>query len=79
VPCFRQKKLMRLKQKGSSMLKKELNVIKIVKGLRDLKILAKHYLIDDKIQFNVNHNKRNVIKIDSSASDGSNFDLGIDP
>ena len=70
---------MRLKQKGSSMLKKELNVIKIVKGLRDLKILAKHYLIDDKIQFNVNHNKRNVIKIDSSASDGSNFDLGIDP
>jgi len=61
------------------MLKKELNVIKIVKGLRDLKILAKHYLIDDKIQFNVNHNKRNVIKIDSSASDGSNFDLGIDP
>jgi hypothetical protein len=70
---------MRLKQKGSSMLKKELNVIKIVKGLRDLKILAKHYLIDDKIQFNVNQNKRNVIKIDSSASDGSNFDLGIDP
>ena len=61
------------------MLKKELNVIKIVKGLRDLKILAKHYLIDDKIQFNVNQNKRNVIKIDSSASDGSNFDLGIDP
>jgi len=70
---------MRLKQKGSSMLKKELNVIKIVKGLRDLKILAKHYLIDDKVQFNVNQNKRNVIKIDSSASDGSNFDLGIDP
>ena len=60
------------------MLKKELNVIKIVKGLRDLKILAKHYLIDDKIQFNVNQNKRNVIKIDSSASDGSDFDLGID-
>ena len=70
---------MRLKQKGSSMLKKELNVIKIVKGLRDLKILAKHYLIDDKVQFNVNQNKRNVIKIDSSASDGSDFDLGIDP
>lgn len=61
------------------MLKKELNVIKIVKGLRDLKIFAKHYLIDDKIQFNVNQNKRNIIKIDSSASDGSNFDLGIDP
>ena len=61
------------------MLKKELNVIKIVKGLRDLKILAKHFLIDDKVQFNVNQNKRNVIKIDSSASDGSDFDLGIDP
>ena len=53
-------------------------MVKIVKGLRDLKILAKHYLIDDKVQFNVNNNKRNVIKIDSSASSGSEFDLGID-
>lgn len=68
---------MRLKQKGSSMLKKELNMVKIVKGLRDLKILAKHYLIYDKIKFNIDHNQRNIIKIDSSASDNSKYDLGV--
>lgn len=60
------------------MLKKELNVIKIIKGIRDIKIFIKNYLMEDKIKFNINNNKRNVIKIDSSASDGSEFDLGID-
>ena len=68
---------MKLKSMGSSLIKKELNVVKIIRSIRDIKIFLKNYLIDEKMKFNVNHNKRNVIKLDSYDSDTS-FDLGIE-
>ena len=54
--CFskwwkKHEKLKKLYEKGSEKIKTELNIVKIVKDLRNLKILIKNSLMDPQIKF----------------------------
>lgn len=61
---------MRLKKRGSQQISKELNVLKIIKSLRDLKILIKSKMLDTETKFEIAHSSKNVIDIDEPTSSG---------
>lgn len=64
---------MRLKQRGSQKINKELNVLKIIKSLRDMKILMKSKMLDKETKFEIAHSRKNIIDIDEPTS-SSDFD-----
>jgi len=61
---------MRLKKRGASQINKELNILKIIKSLRDMKILMKSKMLDRETKFEIAHNDKNVIDIDEPTSSG---------
>ena len=63
------KKLQRLYQAGEERLEEELNIVKIIKNLKNLRILTKNKFIDPKTQVLINHDIKNIINLDES-SDG---------
>jgi len=48
--CWKSK-LKKLLEKGSEKLSEEVNIIKILKDLRDLKVIIKHSLMNPEIKF----------------------------
>jgi hypothetical protein len=48
--CWKNK-LKKLLKKGSEKLNEEINIIKILKDLRDLKVIIKHSLMNPEIKF----------------------------
>ena len=54
---------------GKDRIDTELNIVKIIKTLRDLKILMKNSIMDDEIMFAIKHSQKNVINIEKSFSD----------
>lgn len=63
---------MRLKQRGAEKINKELNILKIIKSLRDMKILMKSKMLDKETKFEIAHSRKNIIDIDepTSSDDG---------
>ena len=58
--------------KSSDKLEKEFNIVKIIKNLKDLRILIKNKFIDDLTKFQINHNTKNIIDLEDTSSSGSN-------
>ena len=52
----------------------ELNILKILKNLKNLKILMKNKFLDEDTKFQIKHNHKNLINLDSSSSECSNDD-----
>lgn len=66
------KKLNRLIELGSKRIDGELNVVKIMNDLRNLKILLKSVVMTKEIKDKISHTGKNIIDIDSESSDSSN-------
>lgn len=49
---------------GKERVEKELNISKLVKNLRNLKILIKNSFLNDKIGFMIYHSRKNTLDID---------------
>ena len=49
---------------GKERVEKELNISKLVKDLRNLKILIKNSFLNDKIGFMIYHSRKNTLDID---------------
>ena len=75
--CFPKKeKFQKLYDIGEDKLSTELDIVKILKTLRDMKILLKGTLMNDpETKFQVKHAPKNIINLDESSDlDGNNQD-----
>ena len=50
-------------------LNKELNIIRLVKTIRNIKLFLDSNLMDHKTQFKIHHDAKNYVNIDLSSSD----------
>ena len=54
---------------GFGRIEKEFDIVKIIKGLRDIKIITKEVLMDKVTKVKVQNDGNNVINIDSEGAD----------
>ena len=59
-------------------LEKELNIIKIIHSLRNMKVLMKNSLMSEKVKFELAHSNKNFIDLDASSSSDSSDDTERD-
>lgn len=57
-------KLMKLYKLGQERLHNDLSMEKMVKSIRDMKILLKNKFLDDDLKFQIYHNRKNVIDLE---------------
>lgn len=65
------KKLSLLFEEGKSRISKELDIVKIIKTLRYMRILLKNSLLTPEMRFKIEHAERNFINIDLSDDERS--------
>ena len=77
--CFpKRDKFKKLYEEGEDKIESELNIVKIMKTLRDMKILLKGTLMNDVgTKFQVKHAAKNILNLDDT-SDLEESDLNID-
>jgi len=61
-------RLKKLYHDGTHRLEQELDILKILKSLRNMKILLKNKFLDEEMQFQIEHNNKNVISLSSCSS-----------
>jgi len=64
--CFKERtKLQKLYEVGQEKLEVEMDIVKIIKNLKFLRILMKQYVADEEMQFKIRHDPKNVIDLDA--------------
>lgn len=58
-------KMQKLYDKGQEMIETQLNILKIVKNLRNLKILMRGSMMTEKVKQQIAHEEKNLINLDS--------------
>ena len=72
-PCWmRRDKFTKMYEEGASKMEKELNIFKLLKSIRRMKILVKNQMMTPKIKTLLDHSNKNIIYI-STDSDSSGF------
>ena len=67
-------KIQKLFQEGRLRIEKDLNVIKLIKSIKEMRILMKNSMMTPEIRFKVAHSTKNCINLDSEGSDHSEED-----
>ena len=67
----KKKKLLRLLNEGRKRIEKELDIVKILKSLRDIKILMKNSLMTPEIKYQIAHCEKNFIDIEIDKDESS--------
>jgi len=63
----------KLQKEGTDRIDKELDILRLIKNLRNMKILLRNSIMDDKAKFWVNHSDKKIIDLDgNSKTDQSN-------
>lgn len=65
----RRTKLQKLYEIGSEKLEGEMNIVKIIKNLKFLRVLMKKHLADENLQFEIRHDPKNVIDLDAKTEE----------
>ena len=60
---------MKLYERGQDRIESELNIVKIMKSMRDMKILMKNSLMDNQIRYQIKHSEKNILNLDSTSSE----------
>ena len=68
-PWKKSVKLRKLYSEGRSRILKDLNLVKLVRNLKRMKNLMKNSLMTKQIEFELVHNFKNVIDIDSAEQE----------
>lgn len=71
IPCLvlRKSKLWRLYSDGEKRLDKEFDIVKIIQGIRNLKIITKATIMSKFLSTKVKNDGNNIIDIDSDGAD----------
>jgi hypothetical protein len=64
-------KILYLYKEGSERIENDLSIERIIKNLRDIKIVIKNTLMTEKERFRIQHNQKNVIDLDRDIDMGS--------
>ena len=67
----KKKKLVRLLNEGRKRIEKELDIVKILKSLRDIKISMKNSLMTPEIKYQISHCEKNFIDIEIDKDESS--------
>ena len=67
----KKRKLLKLLREGRKRIEKELDIVKIMKSLRDIKLLMKNSLMTPDIKYQVVHSEKNFIDIELDEDDSS--------
>lgn len=67
------KKLIKLYNEADEKICNDLNVVKLIKNLRDLRIMVNSTMMDRMTKFQIDHSKKNVINIESSVESSESF------
>ena len=72
--CFpKRDKLQTLYSEGEDKINRELDIVKILKTLRDIKIFLKSTTMNDKdTKFSVKHAPKNLLNLDTSIDESDN-------
>ena len=60
-------KLIKLFDKASEKIDKELNVVKVIRNLRNLKILIKNTFMNDEMKEEIKYSNKNIIDLEESS------------
>lgn len=60
---------LKMYERGQGRIESELNIVKIMKSVRNMKILMRHSFMDDEIKYQISHSKKNLINIDTTSSE----------
>lgn len=70
--CGRKKnRLWRLYTEGQDRIEKEFDLVKIIKSIRNIKVIMKHKLMNEKLKLEVKHSEKSVIDVESTPSDST--------
>ena len=70
----KKKKLEKLVDLGTNKIEEELNVVKIMNDLRNLKIMLKHSIMTKELKKKIKLTGKNIIDLDTSSDDSSKHD-----
>ena len=62
-------KFLKLYEKGQDRIDTELDIVKMMKSLRNMKILMRNSFMDEEVKYQITHSKKNLINIDTSSED----------
>ena len=65
----RKDRFMKLYERGQDRVEAELNIVKIMKSLRDMKILMKNSMMDKQVRYQIRHSEKNILNLDSTSSE----------
>mmetsp|Transcript_1880 Transcript_1880/g.2596 ORF Transcript_1880/g.2596 Transcript_1880/m.2596 type:complete len:210 (-) Transcript_1880:575-1204(-) len=75
--CWRNKqKFQKLYNIGSKRIENELNIVKIMKNIKDMKICLRHSLMSGPIKARIAHTNKKVIDLDETGQSSSEFEQG---
>jgi hypothetical protein len=60
---------MKLYKEGNERMTQEISIERIIKHLRDIRIFLNQSVLDEAKKFEIQHNHKNVIEIDSDDPD----------
>ena len=70
--CGKKKnRLWRLYNEGQDRIEKEFDLVKIIKSIRNMKVIMKHKLMNEKLKLEVKHSEKSVIDVESTPSDST--------
>ena len=58
----------KLYEKGQERIESELDIVKIIRSIRNMKVLLKNSFMDEEIKYKILHSKKNLINIDETLS-----------
>ena len=61
----KQEKLTKVYEETNDRLESELDIVKLLRTLRNSKILLKNTILNDKMRFEIAHSEKNVVGLDS--------------
>ena len=53
---------------GADRIEAELNIVKVIRALRNIKILMRNSLMSKQVKYEIKHVEKNLINIDSNDS-----------
>jgi hypothetical protein len=70
--------MLRLFRRGEELIDKEMDMVKIIKAIRNLKVVLKSRLIDKATMFQIKNSGKNIINIDKESDEDSSDSSEID-
>ena len=69
--CKKKKRLLKMIHDGKKRIEKELDILKIMKSIRNVKILMKNSLLSPDVKFQIAHADKNLIDLEASEESSS--------